>query len=202
MEVALLIFLVAAFGIGSPSFVIVACMGLLKRYINRYFAYGALTTLVVVLICYYLYSFFVKEEYYRLINKLGCEYAQNEPDVSLGIMHCYTYLNVFLDFFAYPLIMVLMVTSLFWIAMCIMTLMRYGMQVSIKTKPKEFKRKSFLYGIFLYAMELLLLGSMYVYARMIGNGNIIFVIVASIFGATLILVVAKIKQKRGHNEKF
>ncbi len=73
------------------------------------------------------------------------------------------------------------------------------MQVSIKTKPKEFKRKSFLYGIFLYAMELLLVGSGYVYARMIDKGNIISVIVASIFGVTLILVVTKIKQKRSYN---
>ena len=58
-----------------------------------------MATLSFVLICYYMYSFFVDEAFYRLIDKLGCTPPQNEPDISLGIMHCYTYLNVFLDFF-------------------------------------------------------------------------------------------------------
>ena len=196
MEMALLIFLYAAFCIGSPSFVIVACMGLLKRFVNRYFIYVALATLSFVLICYYMYSFFVDEAFYRLIDKLGCTPPQNEPDISLGIMHCYTYLNVFLDFFAYPLIMVLMVTSLVWIAMCIIALMRYDIAISIKAIPKEFKRKSFLYGVLLYATELLLLGFAYIYARMTNSGNIAFVILASIFGSVLILVIAKMRGKR------
>ena len=100
------------------------------------------------------------------------------------------------DFFAYPLIMVLMVTSLVWIAMCIIALMRYDIAISIKAIPKEFKRKSFLYGVLLYATELLLLGFAYIYARMTNSGNIAFVILASIFGSVLILVIAKMRGKR------
>lgn len=196
MEVILLIFLYAAFCVGSPSFIIVVCMGVFKQYINRYFVYGALATLVFVLICYYIYSFFVKEEYYRLIDNLGCEYAQNEPDVSLGIMHCYTYLNVFLDFFAYPLVMVLMVTSLVWITLCILLLMGYT-QASIKTKPKEFKRKSFAYGILLYAVELLFVGSGYVYARMTDNGSYFVVVIVSILIAFFIYTFSRIQNSKG-----
>ena len=196
MEMALLIFLYAAFCIGSPSFVIVACMGFFKGFVYRFFIYWGFGTLCFLLFCFFMYFFFVAEAFFRFLYKLGCTHPPKEPDISLGIMHCYTYLNVFLDFFAYPLIMVLMVTSLVWIAMCIIALMRYDIAISIKAIPKEFKRKSFLYGVLLYATELLLLGFAYIYARMTNSGNIAFVILASIFGSVLILVIAKMRGKR------
>lgn len=107
----LLIVLGGAFWIGSPSFIIVACMGVFRRYVNRYFAYGALASLAFGLICYYLYSFFVDKAFYRFVDYIGCTPPQNEPDISLGIMDCYTHFDVFCDFFTFPLIIVLLVSS-------------------------------------------------------------------------------------------
>ena len=74
--------------------------------------------------------------------------------------------------------------------------MQYDIAISIRAIPKEFKRKSFLYGVLLYAAELLLLGFAYIYARMTNSGNIAFVIFASVFGSVLILVIAKMRGKR------
>jgi len=199
MELFLLIFFYACFIIGSPSFIVVVYMMLLRRYINRYFIYGALTTLIFVLICYYVY-FIYNDGLHHLINKVACKSAELEPEASLGIMECFTYLDAILDFFAFPLIMVLLATSLAWIFMFIV-LMRNNVCTSIKTIRKSFKRKSFMYGILFYVIELLLVGSAYIYAKMTYNGNYIVVVCISILIAFLSALLLKLKIIKDDNAK-
>lgn len=195
----LLIVLGGAFWIGSPSFIIVACMGVFRRYVNRYFAYGALASLAFGLICYYLYSFFVDKAFYRFVDNIGCTPPQNEPDISLGIMHCYTHFNVFLNFFAFPLMIVLLVSSLMWLAMFIMLLRRYSGE-STKAMPKDYKRKSFLCGIALSAAEFVLVATPFARAKLTeAGGNYLVVFAISISIALLIALYGRFKASKKHN---